>query len=214
MWGYWSFSKIQFFKNIEKKPLPTDFFSLTFSRRHFEWNFSERNHPKNGTCSGTFHPNGWNMESLNVCSKWLQNSYKYFCAILQETDAEDEEKQWKRELGKSARHREGARGSKRSRRSVFPLWELQSFLRKENELKIDLQLLQPAQIHHHGVRQQAGISSGVLTSRTQSWHTFGKHGSMLCFRELNIIPAIAMGLFLQMNVMQKKFRRNEERDSP
>lgn len=120
MWGYWSFSKIPFFfLNTEKTP-PTDFFSLTFSRRHFECNFSERNHPKKDTCSGTFHTNGWNMEGLKVCSKWLRNSYKYFCAVLQETDAGDEEKHGKRGLGKSARHREGARGSKRSRRSVFP----------------------------------------------------------------------------------------------
>lgn len=157
----------------------------------------------------------------NISPQWLKhgrsksdsniliNTSVLFCKKqMQEMRRSMEREDWVSQQGilKELEEAKGAEGQS-SR-------ELHSFLRKENELKIDLQLLQTARIHHHGVRQQAGISSGVLTSCTQSWHTFGKHGSRLWFRELNIIPAIAMGLFLQMNVMQKGFRRNEEYDSP
>lgn len=86
--------------------------------------------------------------------------------------------------------------------------------KKEKQAENWVKVLQPAQIHQYGVREQAGISSGILTRRTQSWRAFGNYGWMLWFRELNIIPAIATGLFMQMNVMQKEFRRNEEYDSP
>lgn len=126
-------SKISILLKIQKLV----FSPLTFSRKsrkNFELEVSETNHPKQGTWPGIFHPNDWNMAGLKICFKWAWHLYKYFCDLLQEMDAWDEEKHRKRGLGKSVRHQEGAGGSKRNgrSRSVFPLQVLQSFLWKKN----------------------------------------------------------------------------------